>query len=255
MTTLEPHKRAEITSRTPEFMAAESTKPFGWESHHWVRWATIAEALQRLGIPRGARVLDIGCGPGWTSLFLAECGYEVTAVDLVLANVELTAARAARWGVPVSARVGDMEQLDLGERFEMAVIYDALHHSAQHRRALERARVHLHPGGWLLLGETSWLHRVSPAAHRESRRTGWFEHGFSARRLQADLRAAGFVELRRFYQGTHPYELRGSEFLWQLVRLIAANFAVAPKAAIWLAGRVPPEGDPRAPSSDPLAAQ
>jgi SAM-dependent methyltransferase len=236
---LEPHKRAEIESRTPEFMAAESTKPFGWESHHWVRWATIAEALRRLAIPGGARVLDVGCGPGWTSLFLAESGYDVTAVDLVPANVELTAERAARWRVSVAARVGDMEQLDLGERFDMALIYDALHHTANQRRALERTRAHLHPGGWILLGETTWLHNVSPSAHRESRRTGWLERGFTARRLRADLREAGFVEIRRFYQGTHPYESRGSEFLWQLSRLVAANFVVAPKAAIWLAGRVP----------------
>ncbi len=236
----DPHKRAEIESRTPEFMAAEATKPFGWESHHWVRWATIAEVLRRLGIPRGARVLDIGCGPGWTSLFLAESGYEVTAVDLVPANVDLTAERAARWGVPVAARVGDMEQLDFAERFDMALIYDALHHTANHRRALERARAHLLPGGWLLLGETTWLHNVSPSAHRESRRTGWRERGFTARRLRGDLRDVGFIDIRRFYQGTHPYESRGSEFAWQLVRLFAGNFAVAPKAAIWLAARVPP---------------
>jgi SAM-dependent methyltransferase len=235
----DPHKRAETESRTPEFMAAEATKPFGWESHHWVRWATIADVLRRLGIARGARVLDIGCGPGWTSLFLAESGYEVTAVDLVAANVELTAQRAARWQIPLATRAGDMEQLDLGERFDVVLIYDALHHAGDPRRALARAHEHLRPGGWLLLGETTWLHNISPAARRESRRTGWRERGFTGRRLRADLRDLGFVELRRFYQGTHPYESRGSEFVWQLIRLVAANFAVAPQAAIWLAGRVP----------------
>jgi hypothetical protein len=57
--------------------------------------------------------------------------------------------------------------------------------------------------------------------------------------LRADLRAAGFAEVRRFFQGTHPYASRSGEFGWQLVRLVAANFAAAPKAAIWLAGRVP----------------
>lgn len=247
MTTIRPtlatpdaHKQAEIESRTPDFMAHEATKPFGWESYNWVRWATIEEAIRRLAIPAGASVLDIGCGPGWTSLFLAEAGYDVTAVDLVPANVELTARRAARWGLPVSAQVADMEELELGRQFDFALIYDALHHSARHRRVLAGVAAHVRPGGWLLLGETTWLHRLSPSAHRQSRDSGWLERGFTVRGLRADLRAAGFVDLRRFYQGTHPYESQGREFAWQLARLIAGNFAAAPKAAIWLAGRRPP---------------
>jgi 2-polyprenyl-3-methyl-5-hydroxy-6-metoxy-1,4-benzoquinol methylase len=149
------HKQAEIDSRTPHFMAAQSTKPFGWEPYHWVRWATITDAMQRLAVPQGAEVLDVGCGPGWTSLFLAESRYRVTAVDLVPANVELAAQRAARWGVPIATEVADMEELDLGRRFDFALIYDALHHSAEHRRALARVAAHLRPGGWLLLGETT----------------------------------------------------------------------------------------------------
>ncbi len=246
MAELDAHKQAEIDLRTPAFMAAQSTKPFGWEPYHWVRWATIADALQRLGVDRGADVLDVGCGPGWTSLFLAESGYRVTATDLVPANVELTTQRAARWGIELRAEVADMEELALEGRFDLALIYDALHHSDRHRRALERVAAHLKPDGWLLLGETSWLHRISPFAHRHARETGWMERGFTVRGLRADLRAVGLSEQRRFFQGTHPYESRTREFGWQLARLIAANVAVAPKAAIWLAGRRPqPPGPAR----------
>jgi 2-polyprenyl-3-methyl-5-hydroxy-6-metoxy-1,4-benzoquinol methylase len=236
---LEPHKQAEIDSRTADFMAAQSTKPFGWEPYHWVRWATIADALQRLGVQRGARVLDVGCGSGWTSLFLAECGYAVSAVDLVPANVQLTAERATRTNVTVRAEVADMEELELGERFDFALIYDSLHHCIRPRRALERVASQLQPGGWLLLGETSWLHRISPGARRESRATGWMERGFTVRELRAGLSAAGLTDQRRFFQGTHPYESRAGGFAWQLVRLVAGNVAVAPKTAIWLAGRRP----------------
>ena len=126
-----------------------------------------------------------------------------------------------------------MEELQLGKLFDFALIYDSLHHSARHRRALQRVAAHLKPGGWLLLGETSWLHRISPFAHRHARETGWMERGFTVRGLRADLKAGGLTEQRRFFQGTHPYESRSGEFAWQLVRLVAGNFAVAPKAAIW----------------------
>ncbi len=232
----DPHKQAEIDSRTPEFIAAEATKPFGWESYHWVRWATITDVLARLRVPGGAAVLDVGCGSGWTSLLLAQSRYDVTAVDLVPANVQLTAQRASQWGLSITTEIADMEQLELAARFDFALIYDALHHSARHRAALARVAAHLKPGGWLLVGETTWLHRFSPRARGHARDTGWHEHGFTVRGLRSDLRAAGLGELRRFHQGTHPYE--GFDgFAWQLLRLLGAQFAAAPQAAIWLAGR------------------
>lgn len=239
------HKEAEIASRTPEFMAHEATKPFGWESYLWTRWATIAEAIRALDVETGAKVLDVGCGPGWTSLFLAEAGHHVTAVDLVPANVELTARRAARWGVPVHAQVGDMETLDLGEQFDLVLIYDALHHSTRQRRALESLAAHLRPGGWLLLGEPSWLHRFSPSARRHHRERGWIERGFTVRGLRADLRHAGLGKMRRFFGGTNPYESRMREFPGQLARLVAANFVATPSNPIWLAAqRLPTEPEP-----------
>jgi SAM-dependent methyltransferase len=235
--TSERHKRAEIASRDRAFMAAEASKPFGWETYHWVKWATIAEAVKRLGVPAGASVLDLGCGPGWISLFLAESGYRVTAVDLVPANVELTRARAERWGLEVDARVADMEQLKLGTSFDLVVVYDALHHSARQAEVVRGVAAHLRPGGWVLFGEPSWLHDLSPRARADARERGWRERGVRLRALRRHCRAAGLGELRRFFQGTQPYERRGREFVWQLVRLAAANLAVAPGAQIWLAAR------------------
>ena len=64
------HKQAEIASRTPEFMANEASKPFGWDAAHFVEWATVTEILHRLGVQPGARAIDVGCGSGWTTLFL-----------------------------------------------------------------------------------------------------------------------------------------------------------------------------------------
>jgi SAM-dependent methyltransferase len=238
--TLEPHKAAEIASRTDAFMAREASKPFGWEPDLWTKWATIGLALQRLGVPGGARVLDVAAGSGWTSLFLAESGYDVCSVDLVPANVELIRRRAARWGLDIDARQADMDALDLGERFAFALMFDALHHSTHQRVAVRRVAAHLAPGGWLLCGEPSWLHDISPHARRTERELGWKERGVRLRELRRDMRDAGLGSFRRFFGPTRPYEGRGAEFLWQLVRLVAANVWVAPQAQLWLAGQKRP---------------
>ena len=71
-------------------------------------FALIAETLD---LPEGARVLDLGCGPGWTSAFLARMGYIVTGTDLAPDMIALAEKRAAREGVSerCTFRVADSE--------------------------------------------------------------------------------------------------------------------------------------------------
>jgi len=230
-------------------MAAEASKPFGWSPAHFLEWATVQAMLHVIALPRGAAVLDVGCGSGWTSLFLAETGYDVLGYDLVPANIELARARAHRWGCCARFEVADMEALPPGEPADAALLFDALHHSSRQRETLQSIAARLRPGGWLLLGEPSWLHRLSPQAHHTQREVGWLERGLGLRTLRRDLRAAGFVELRRFFQPTSPYEGRGRPFLWQLARLLGANFWVAPQSHLWIAARLSPRTARSAPGS------
>jgi SAM-dependent methyltransferase len=241
----EPHKQAELDVRTDEFMRAESRKPFGWGPEHWVRWATVEEVLGRLGIGLGGRVLDVGCGSGWTTLLLAEAGYRPLGMDLVPANVEVARSRAQRWGSVAEFEEADMDDFALEGRFSAALVFDALHHSTRQRQVVANVAQHLEPGGWAVFGEPSWLHWVSAHARRTARERGWTERGVTARGLRRDCRAAGLGEFRRFFEGTRPYASRGRGFAWQLARLAAANVAVAPQALIWLAARKGFEGSIR----------
>jgi 2-polyprenyl-3-methyl-5-hydroxy-6-metoxy-1,4-benzoquinol methylase len=234
---LDANKQAEIDSRTPEFMQQQATKPFGWSPSHFVEWSTIATMLAAVELHAGAVVLDIGSGSGWTSLFLAEAGYRVTGYDLVPANVELARRRAERWGSAARFEIADMEDLPAGDPVDAVLLFDALHHSRRQLEALRSASSRLRPGGWLLLGEPTWLHRFSPDARATRRDLGWMERGLALRALRRDLREAGFAEIRRFFQPTSAYERRARGFLWQLARLVGGNFWVAPQMHIWLAAR------------------
>jgi SAM-dependent methyltransferase len=240
----EPHKRAEIASRTPEFIAAEASKPFGWSPAHFLEWATIATMIEATGVAPASRFIDLGTGSGWTTLFLAEAGYEVVGYDLVPANVELARRRAARWQSSASFEVADIESLPPGDVADAALLFDALHHSAHQADVLRSITGRLRPGGWLFIGEPTWLHRFSPAARAVRREKGWLERGLTVRGLSRDLRATGFTEMRRFFGPTAPYAGRGRGFAWQLARLVAANTLAAPHSHLWLAARLgsPPAG-------------
>jgi 2-polyprenyl-3-methyl-5-hydroxy-6-metoxy-1,4-benzoquinol methylase len=242
--TLDANKAAEIRTAEESLRRAEPhlfRKPFApeWGTEPWIKWATITEAFARLGVRPPHEVLDLGCGEGWTTLFLAEAGYDVLGLDLAPARIGMAEDRAGRWNSEASFAVDDMETFDLGRTFDAVLVYDALHHTRRQTSVIANVARHLRPGGWVLFGEPSWLHGISPHARRTERELGWVERGITARSLRLDCGKAGLGEFRRFFEPTRPYSSRVREALVQLARLSTANIAVAPQASIWLGARRP----------------
>lgn len=104
-------------------------------------------------VPRGARILDAGCGPGRHTAYLHEVGHEVIGVD---ADPELIAA--AREDYP-GARfdVADLSELDLvGEAAFDAILAagNVLVFLAPGTEALvlQRFAAHLAPDGFVVTG-------------------------------------------------------------------------------------------------------
>jgi SAM-dependent methyltransferase len=75
--------------------------------------------------PAPAKILDVGVGNGWTSDFFARAGYEVTALDISSDMIDIARQRTCS----ALFMVADYEAGPIGDMFDAAVIYDALHHS------------------------------------------------------------------------------------------------------------------------------
>lgn len=67
----------------------------------------VAETAARLA---AGKALDLACGAGRNAIWLAERGWQVTAVDGAPAAIEILQRRAAEKGVSVDARVADLEK-------------------------------------------------------------------------------------------------------------------------------------------------
>jgi 2-polyprenyl-3-methyl-5-hydroxy-6-metoxy-1,4-benzoquinol methylase len=102
-------------------------------------------------VPRGARILDAGCGAGRVGGLLAAAGHVVTGVDL---DPELIAAAEQDYPGP-TWRVGDLAELELPERFDVIVCAGNVMTFVApdtRREILRRMRVHLAGNGRVVIG-------------------------------------------------------------------------------------------------------
>lgn len=77
--------------------------------------------IEALGLAPGARVLDVGCGPGRHALALARRGMEVLGVDLAPDFVALATEAAVAEGLAARFAVLDVRDLAFAGTFDAAI--------------------------------------------------------------------------------------------------------------------------------------
>jgi SAM-dependent methyltransferase len=111
-------------------------------------WLARRDCAALLGLlqPRsGERALDVGCGAGIHARLLKDLGLKVSAIDLTARMVE-----AVRPHVDC-AEVANLEELDLGERFDCVLCIGVLDFVADPAHCLANLARHLAPGGRLVI--------------------------------------------------------------------------------------------------------
>jgi len=95
------------------------------------------------------KALDIGMGQGRNSLFLAALGWEVTGFDISEVAVKQAQAEAAKRGLKIDARVGDVDKFDYGKARWDLVIGMYMHEYLA--RNAGKVVASLKPGGLLVV--------------------------------------------------------------------------------------------------------
>lgn len=113
----------------------------------------VVELVERREEPPG-RALDLGCGTGTSSLYLARHGWEVVGVDFSVMAVRRARRRARRTGLPVRFYRADVTDLSfLSGPFDLALDIGCLHGippKGRERYASEVTRL-VRPGGLYML--------------------------------------------------------------------------------------------------------
>lgn len=118
-------------------------------------------ALAENGRERG-RALDLGCGTGKNSIYLAQQGYTVVGVDFSTQAIELARRNARRAGAAVDFFTGDVTRLDfLAEPFDVVLDVGCFHSLD----AAGRAQYAAHMARLTRPGSTFLLWAFSSSSH------------------------------------------------------------------------------------------
>ena len=117
--------------------------PNGWQTR---RSESVLNIARKLPLEQ-PRILDLGCGTGFTTKALSEIG-DAEGVDL-----SLTAIRIAEASYPgIRYQAGDVFEIDFAdESFDLVVCQEVIPHVTDQPGLVEKIDASLRPGGYLIM--------------------------------------------------------------------------------------------------------
>jgi 2-polyprenyl-3-methyl-5-hydroxy-6-metoxy-1,4-benzoquinol methylase len=164
--------------------------------------------IRSANLPRGARVLEVGCGMGSLTWNLARMGYRVDAIDPNPAQCDGVRAFTSNFPVPpriIAATLDEwLVQRDKADKYDAVIFFESFHHLIDHQACLKALLdEHMKPDGKVILAAepilpgTSdilpypWGPRMDGESLRAMRNWGWLELGFTERYVRDLFRSLG----------------------------------------------------------------
>lgn len=173
-----------------------------------------------------AKLLDLGCGSGWTTAMFALSGYDALGTDIAPAAIRLARETFAYTGARYEAL--DYEQLPFEAVFDVAVLYDCLHHADNERAVIRGVFRALKPGGETIIVEPGRGHRCGATSKWAVKTHGVTEKDMPPRLTAALLREAGFGPIRVFPRAR--FQVFERKATGGIARLLSPIFGSGPAA-------------------------
>ena len=141
--------------------------------------AALETTVSRAQIEDGMRILELGCGWGSLSLFIAERfpATSIVAVSNSVAQGDFIRRRAAERGIEnLEVVTADMNDFDIAGRFDRIVSVEMFEHMRNYEELFRRIHGWLEPGGRFFLH--IFTHRSTPYEYIDKGPGDWMTRNF-----------------------------------------------------------------------------
>ena len=193
-------------------------------------------AIFQLLPPSPAKLLDLGCGTGWTSCMFAKRGYDVTAQDISPDMIDCAKKNKAKEGLQsINFIVSDYEDMNFDSEFDCAVFYDSLHHAVDEEAALRMVYKALKPSGICVAVEPGRGHDKNKISREAVKKYNVTEKEMHPGKVSKIAREIGFSSQRLLSRITHIGEaiyarpdrpILRSAFRFEILRNLAAIYII-----------------------------
>lgn len=139
----------------------------GDESKETAQVQLIEHLAEAAGIRRGAKILDVGCGFGASSIYLArKYAAEATGITISQVQVEMANKAAGEAGANAKFMLMDAEAMTFSEEFDVVWSVESISHYLDIPKFFSAAAKLLKPGGTLAI--TDWFRKknLTPREYR-----------------------------------------------------------------------------------------
>lgn len=168
------------------------------------------ELSEQIGrFPEKQKILDIGCGPGFTSLYLAQCGHSVYALEPSPLDCEVLSQNAKKMGLPITIYQSTAESIDKVPEggFDLCIFNSSFHHCDDPLKALQNCFFKLREGGKILLinepilkfhRSKKWFYEALDRIPEKMGHYGGNEHIYYHWEYRNLLSQSKFIEVKEF---------------------------------------------------------